>query len=120
MHRQWGDHLRIRHASRFIFRNTFPISPLYCRVKRTLHLYKAAEAEAAYALKMDEDPGGNWRAKRGYGSNFVKLWSLDVEGDPVPSLEKIDWEAILDRAIEAYQLSDPVLANFHWPVLQEK
>lgn len=85
-------------------------------VVTTLHLHEAKDAEGSFALKMDDDD--SWRATRGFGQDFQKVWSLEVQSLVAPNPLEVDWEQMLERAIEAYEMSDPLLANFEWPDLQ--
>jgi hypothetical protein len=83
---------------------------------QTVHLYAAQDATDSFGLALPEDLAGVYRARRGYGSDFQKKWSVELQSK-VAQQSPIDWEAVLDRVIEAYTLSDPVIANFEWPTL---
>jgi hypothetical protein len=84
-----------------------------------VHLHKATDAEDAYALCVAGDKRESWRAERGFGQNFEKVWSVELQSDRRPNQLEVDWDAVLDRAIEAFNLSDPVIANFQWPTQQQ-
>jgi hypothetical protein len=82
-----------------------------------VHLHKATDAEAAYALSLD-DVTKPWRAERGYGSTWDKIWTVELQSNRIPDLETVDWDAVLERVIEACDLNDPVIADFEWPLRQ--
>jgi hypothetical protein len=78
-----------------------------------LQLYKARDAEEAYAVRF---PGEEtWLARTGFGSQFEPVWNLEFQSEAPFDRKKVDWEAVLERSIEAYRLSDPVVTNFQWP-----
>ena len=56
-----------------------------------------------------------WLARSGFGSQLEPVWSLELESAAPPGLETVDWDVVLERAIEAYRLSDPIVTNFDWP-----
>lgn len=80
-----------------------------------VHLFKARDAEDSYAICLDGDTSGVWRAERGYGSDYEKIWTVELQSEHRPDLEQIDWDAVLERAVEANDLSDAVITNFEWP-----
>lgn len=86
----------------------------------TLHLYKAQDGLDAYAIANGTSrecaKPSTWLAQKGFGSDFEKVWSLELQSASEPS-GAINWESVLDRAIEAYHLSDPVISQFEWPQL---
>jgi hypothetical protein len=82
----------------------------------TVHLHKATNGEDAYALAVEGDERSSWRAERGYGSAFQKAWSVELQSSTRPELARVDWDAVLDRVIEAHDLNDPVIAGFQWPL----
>ena len=85
---------------------------------RTIHLYQAADAEDSFALAVEGDNPGSWRAARGFGQRFEKVWSVELQSKESPNISDIlftDWDAVLERAIEAYDLNDPVIVDFDWP-----
>lgn len=84
----------------------------------SIELYKAADAEDSFAIRLATDPPDQRRAETGFGKHFEKVWSLEVQSDDRPSLPLVNWDAVLERAIEAFNLSDPVITNFDWPSLQ--
>lgn len=86
-------------------------------VATTLHLFQAMDAEQSFALKIDGD-ADTWRATQGFGQDFREVWTIEVQSAVAPNPLEVDWDQILDRAIEAYEMSDPVLTNFEWPHLQ--
>ena len=79
-------------------------------------LLKASDAEDSYALAAEGDGQGVWRAQRGYGSVFENVWTVELQSEGRPELRQVDWDAVLERAVEAYDLNDPVIANFEWPL----
>ena len=82
-----------------------------------VHLYQAKDADQSYGLRLAGDPLDTWRWERGYGKDFEKVWTVELQSEgEIPGNTQIDWEAVLDRVLEAYQLSDPVISNYHWPV----
>jgi hypothetical protein len=82
----------------------------------TVHLHEAADAEDSFALSLEGDSRRTWRAEKGYGQKFQQVWSVELQSRATPKLSRVDWPAVLDRVIEAYQLSDPVIADFEWPL----
>ena len=81
--------------------------------KVNLQLHKARDAEESYALKFPAEE--KWLARSGFGSELDSVWSLEVQTEDDFARDKVNWEAVLDRAIEAYRLSDPVVTNFQCP-----
>ena len=82
--------------------------------KVALQLFKARDAEEAYAIRFAKEE--RWLARSGFGSQFEPAWTLEVQSEEGIDVKSVDWEQMLERAIEAYRLSDPVLTNFDWPV----
>lgn len=82
--------------------------------KVNLQLFKARDAENAYAIRFSKEE--RWLARSGIGSQLEPVWSLEFQSDLPLDRNSIDWEAVLHRAIEAYRLSDPVVTNFEWPM----
>ena len=80
-----------------------------------LQLYKAVDAEEAYAIRFAPDQ--TWLARTGFGSQLQQVWMLEVLSESRVDRCRVDWDAVLERAIEAYRLSDPVITNFNWPDL---
>ncbi len=83
-----------------------------------VHLHKARDAEDSWALNVVGDISGVWRAEKGFGGTFEKVWSLELQSREAPDLRAVDWDAVLERAIIACDLSDPLIADFQWPVKQ--
>jgi hypothetical protein len=81
--------------------------------KVNLQLFKAADAEEAYAIRFPKEQ--KWLARSGFGSQLEPVWSLELQSETGVQLETVDWDVVLERAVEAYRLSDPVLTNFEWP-----
>jgi hypothetical protein len=81
----------------------------------TVLLHKATEAEDSYAICMEGDGEGTWRAQRGYGRDFERVWSVELQSESRPSPQEVDWEAVLGRMIEAYDMNDPLITDFSWP-----
>ena len=79
-----------------------------------VQLFKARDAEEAYAIRFPREE--RWLARSGFGSQLEPVWTLEIQSVEVIDLKSVDWNQILERAIEAYRLSDPVLTNFDWPV----
>lgn len=85
----------------------------------TIELYQANDAAESFAIKLKEDAKGAWRAQRGFGQNHEKVWTVELQSQNNPrDWQLVEWDAVLDRVVEASTLSDPVLTNFEWPVLQ--
>ena len=78
-----------------------------------LELFEASDAEGSYALKVSGVDG--WKARVGLGSQLESVWKIEVETSRPAEGAKVDWEAVLARAIEAREMSDPVLTNYEWP-----
>ena len=81
--------------------------------KVSLQLFKAIDAEEAYAIRFPREQ--KWLARSGFGSQLEPVWSLELESEAPVDHETIDWDVVLQRAIEAYRLSDPVVTGFEWP-----
>jgi hypothetical protein len=84
----------------------------------TIHLHKATDAEDSYAICLDGDGEATWRARRGYGGKFERVWSVELQSARVPAFRDVDWNSILGRMIEAWDLNDPVITEFNWPMQQ--
>jgi hypothetical protein len=82
---------------------------------KIIHLHKG-NADDAWAINLVGDLSGVWRAEKGFGHSFYKVWSLEVQSPEAPDLLHVGWDAVLERAIYAYDLNDPVLSNFEWPL----
>jgi hypothetical protein len=77
-----------------------------------VELHKARDAEECYAIRIAGEK--TWRATNGFGSDFERIWTIEFQG-PVPTdLSVVQWEALLDRAVEAFRLSDPIVTNLDW------
>lgn len=82
-----------------------------------LHLLNAKDATDSYVLAAEGDAEGPpWKAERGYGSALDKAWSVELKSRVLPDLRQVDWDVVLDRMIEAYDLNDPEIAGFEWPL----
>ena len=81
-----------------------------------MDLYQAKDAEDSYAITIGQKGPPSWRAERGLGNQFEKAWTVELQSDHLPDLDKVDWEAVLERVIEAYDLNDPVVTDFQWPL----
>lgn len=81
----------------------------------TVLLYQAADAENSFAIRLQQDPPDAWRAQKGFGTKFENPWNIEFQGKNAPELVKINWDAVLERAVEARNLSDPVITNYEWP-----
>ena len=86
----------------------------------TVFLYEAADAEDSFAIALLGDTRGSWRAQKGFGSNFKKVWTIEFQSAKPPSIQAIDWDQVLLRSIEAYTMNDPIITNFAWPVLDRE
>jgi hypothetical protein len=86
----------------------------------TVYLHQAEDAEDGYALSLPGDADESWRAEKGFGQKFRRVWTLEFHTAEPPSLQAIDWDAVLTRAIEAYSLNDPVITNYTWPLLAKE
>ncbi|MGV3772701.1 MAG: hypothetical protein ACO1QB_07350 [Verrucomicrobiales bacterium] len=84
----------------------------------TIQLFQANDATDAYAIKLKGDGAATWRAQRGFGQTYDQVWSLELQSDGHPDWQNVDWDTVLDRVLEAYTLSDPVVTNFQWPALE--
>ena len=82
--------------------------------KVALQLFKARDAEEAYAIRFAREE--RWLARSGFGSQLEPVWTLEIQSEEAIDLEAVAWDQMLERAIEAYRLSDPVLTNFDWPI----
>jgi hypothetical protein len=80
-----------------------------------VHLHRALDAEDCFALAVEGDSSGTWRAVRGFGQNFQKVWSVEVQSAAAPDFLHTDWDAVLERVIAAWDLNDPVITEFQWP-----
>ena len=80
-----------------------------------VHLHQALDAEDCFALAVEGEASGTWRAVRGFGQNFQKVWTIELQSTQTPSLLHTDWDAVLERVIEAYDLNDPLITDFEWP-----
>lgn len=85
-------------------------------VKVVLKLFRSRDGEDSYAIAL-ENREENFLARRGFGQDFEKVWSLELQSLVTPETLMVDWDTVLERAIEAYQLSDPVITNFDWPTV---
>jgi hypothetical protein len=81
-----------------------------------VHLHEAEDAEDSFGLTLEKEEA--WRAVRGFGQKFRKIWSVELQGNAAPDLSHVDWDVVLERVIEAYDLNDPVITDFHWPLYQ--
>lgn len=78
-------------------------------------LYQATDAEDSFALRLSTDPSRHWRAQHGFGKEYEQIWDVEFQSKSLPPFHLIQWDSVLQRAIEAYNLSDPVITNFAWP-----
>ena len=83
---------------------------------RIVHLHRGKDAEDAWAINLVGDKSGVWRAERGFGNNFEQVWSLELQSESEPDFQSVDWDALLERAINAYDLRDPIMTDFNWPI----
>ena len=80
-----------------------------------VHLFQARDGGESFAIGLASDPRGTWRARTGFGQEFEQVWSLDLQSEVSPEVQTVDWDTVLERAVEAFRLSDPVITNFEWP-----
>jgi len=80
-----------------------------------VHLYQASDAEDCFALAIEGEPEETWRAVRGFGQKFQKVWSVELQSSEAPDFLRTEWDTVLERVIEAYDLNDPLITDFHWP-----
>jgi hypothetical protein len=76
-----------------------------------IDLYRAADNDETFAIRLPTDNPHTWRAERGYGGSFQKIWTVEFEMKDDETVESLDWDALLIRAVEAYRLSDPVITG---------
>ena len=81
-------------------------------------LLKASDASDSHAIKLQDGSGGVL-AQTGYGQDFERVWTVEFEARYSPDILHVDWDAVLQRVIEAHAMSDPVITGFRWPQ-QEK
>jgi hypothetical protein len=81
----------------------------------TVELFKARDAEDSFALLRAGDPKGSWRAVTGFGSDFGREWSVELQSHDLPEQNEVDWNSVLERVIEAAEMSDPVITEYQWP-----
>ena len=81
-----------------------------------VHLHRAKDAEDAWSINLVGDKSDVWRAERGFGNDFERVWSLELQSPKEPDLHSVDWDAVLERAINAYDLRDPIMTDFIWPI----
>ena len=81
--------------------------------KVSLQLFKARDADEAFGLRFPRED--KWLARTGFGSDYQSVWNIEIQSTQPADRTRVDWEDVLERAIEAYRLSDPVITNFEWP-----
>ena len=81
----------------------------------TVLLFKARDATDSFALACAGDPQGSWRAQSGFGSDFAREWTVELQSREAPAAGGVDWNAVLARVVEAAEMSDPVIADYAWP-----
>lgn len=86
-------------------------------MQTTVFLHQAADAEDSYAISLPGDARASWRAQKGFGQDFRKVWTIEFQSAHAPSIQATDWDQVLLRAIEAYTMNDPILTNYSWPSL---
>lgn len=84
-------------------------------MQTTVFLYQAADADDSYAISLPGDARAKWRAEKGFGQKFKQVWTIEFQTAEPPSLNAIDWDQVLNRAIEAYTMNDPIITNYTWP-----
>jgi hypothetical protein len=80
-----------------------------------IELHKARDAEGSYAIRVRGED--RWRAVKGFGSDFEKVWTVEFQGPEIPNDSEVSWVSVLERSIEASRLSDPVVLNVNWQSL---
>jgi hypothetical protein len=83
----------------------------------TVHLFQGADGEEAYAIRLPEDPDKYFRAERGFTHDFEHVWTVEFETDEGPDRWGTNWDQVLNRAMEAYAMRDPVISSYHWPAV---
>lgn len=76
----------------------------------SIELHRARDAEESYAIRLAGEQ--SWRSRIGFGSQFEKVWNVEFQPAMEVDLELLDWDPVLDRAIEAFRMSDPIVTNF--------
>ena len=87
------------------------------RMQTTVFLHQAADAEDSYAISLPGDSRQSWRAQKGFGQDFKKVWTIEFQSGAASSIQATDWDQVLVRAIEAYTMNDPIITNYTWPSL---
>lgn len=70
----------------------------------------------SWAINLVGDIAEMHRAEKGMGNRFRKVWSLELQSEEAPDMSRIDWDAVLERAVYAYDMNDPVISKFKWPL----
>ena len=89
----------------------------FLAMQTTVFLHQAADAEDSYAISLPGDNRTTWRAQKGFGQDFRKVWIIEFQSAHAPTIQATDWDQVLLRAIEAYTMNDPIITNFTWPSL---
>jgi len=80
----------------------------------TVHLHEG-DADS-WAINLAGDLAESHRAHKGFSDGFKMVWSLEIQSADQPDYSKVDWDAVLERAIYAYDMNDPLLTEFEWPL----
>jgi hypothetical protein len=56
----------------------------------------------------------------GFGSDLELVWNLEIQSEVAPEVSQVKWDSVLEMDVEAYRLSDPVLANLIGPSVIEE
>src|SRR4051812_30630920 len=73
----------------------------------------------SWAINLTGDLAETHRTQKGFGSKFKKVWSLELQSLELPDYSLVDWDAVLERAIYAYDMNDPLISNYEWPLKAE-
>ena len=77
----------------------------------SIDLFQARDAEDSHAVALSDDAEGELRKQSGFGAEFEKVWTVEFQTPDAVDGASIDWDLVLERAIEAYQMSDPVITG---------
>lgn len=81
--------------------------------KLLVDLYKAGDD--TYAIRLADNRTTGWLAEKGFGGDFTKVWTVEFTGPEMANGDSNAWDALLERAVEAYNLSDPIVTNVSLP-----
>ncbi len=73
----------------------------------------------SWAINLSGDLAETHRAQKGFGGNFKKVWSVELQSLEQPDYTAVNWDVVLERAVYAFDMNDPLLAEFNWPTKAE-